>query len=73
MNQPGLSITTLKAETKDFDGSARREFAAELSFRWEAQHRIDAAFEHAALPLRRVRLSNTKAPRMTMKPQDREQ
>jgi hypothetical protein len=55
-------VKSLKAGIKDFDGSARREFAAESSFRWEAQHHIDAAFERVAFPLRHARLSNTEAP-----------
>jgi hypothetical protein len=44
------AVTTLQTESTDFDGSARREFAAELSFRWKTQHRTDAAFGHVAFP-----------------------
>jgi hypothetical protein len=59
--------------TTDFDGSTCRRFAVELSFRWKARRRVDAAFGRVAFPLCHVRLSKTKAPRVTVKPQDREQ
>jgi hypothetical protein len=52
--------------TTDFDGSAGRQFAAQLSFRWKARLRTDAAHGHVAFALGHVQLSNKKAPRTTV-------
>jgi len=41
------SVKKLTAKP-DFDGSARRMFADELSFRWKRRLRIEVAFEHEA-------------------------
>ena len=59
-NQPTSTVNPLK--TEDFDGSAFRAFAAEPSFRWKAQHRLDARLGTCPFPFATHSLGKRKRP-----------